>query len=305
MSASGGPRRVLVTGATGFLGTRLVAALGERGHTVVAVGQRANVSFPIAVAYHAFDITTDPERLRQLMRESGSDVLVHLAGPVAKTAPQCDAAGFGLVRAHMALALAVRNAVPADFSGRVIFTSSMTVYGVPARLPILESDPRSPWHLYALAKTAAEDILLAWPDVDLWSLRLPGLFSADRREGGLFHFMRNARAGSALRVTADRPTPWDLLNVDDAVVAVVRAMESPVRRPGAINVSYGEPVEICEVAQWFADHAGRGSAVENATGVVHPRFQMDIARARELLAWPPATLHQRLAQLFAQTGDAP
>jgi hypothetical protein len=64
-----------------------------------------------------------------------------------------------------------------------------------------------------------------------------------------------------------------------------------------VNVSYGDVVELTAIAQWIADHARTGSQVE--CHLVHPPFQLAVARGRTALGWTPPALHARLAELYA------
>ena len=267
--------RVLVTGGAGFLGRHVVRRLEQRGARVTALSRTRDGDL------------ADPAVALSLLSPWRWDAAVNLAGPVTGGAEDLRT-GIDVVAAHVRIALHLQR--HAARGARIVHASSMTVYGPPERLPVAEDHPRRPQHLYALGKVLAEDILDGAA-----ILRLPGLFSSERRSGALYHFCRAARAGETLRVTTPVPTPWDILHVDDAADAIVRAVDATATGP--LNISYGEPVELAAIARWIATHAGAGSAVECA--VAHPVFQMDITRARRELAWSPPPLATRLAELYA------
>lgn len=294
--------RVLVTGATGFLGLPLVARLVERGARVTALARSLEgADLPDAVERLPADLTS-ADSLAALAPWRW-DAVVNLAGPVAKGVETFEQ-GTVTATAHVRIALHLLRALPPGFSGRVVHTSSMTVYGLPSSLPVSEDAPRRPIHLYGLGKSLADEIFLAQRGTfDTWILRLPGLFAPWRKGGALFHFARAARRGDPLRVTAAEPIAWDILDVRDAAESIVRALASDHRSPGAINASYGEPVEIVAMARRVAQMAGRGSQVIGPEGVTHPVFQLDITRARALLGWPPVTLESRLAELLASVEE--
>ena len=283
-------RRVLVTGATGFLGRALVPRLADAGWTVTAHGRQ-----PPAVTGATDELRGDLADSVTTLAPWRWDAVVNLAGPVTGGAEPWQE-GVDVVHAHLRISLGLRRCAPA--STRIVHASSMTVYGDVATGVVREDHPRRPRHLYGLAKSVAEEVWLAEPALDAWVLRLPGLFSEHRRSGALYHFCRAARRGEAVRVTATTPTPWHVLHVDDAADALVRALAATERGGGAINVAYRSPVEIVAIATWIAEHAARGSAVEHAN-VAHPVLELDTTRARALLGWDPPSLHDRLARLYA------
>lgn len=294
--------RVLVTGATGFLGRRLVPTLSADGHAVTAHGRAAVSPFLPAIDYVHADLT-DRDQVAALLAPARWDVIVHLAGPVTGGGEDW-AGGVEVVHAHHAIASNLRRWITPGM--RVIHASSMTVYGDPQTAPVTEDHRRAPRHLYALAKSIAEDVWLTDPRIDAWVLRLPGLFSAQRRGGALFHFCRAAAAGAPVRVTTAEPTPWNILDLDDAATAILGAVTASARAPGAINIAYAEPVELVAVARRIAELGGRGSVVEHPAGVTHPIFQLAIDRARELLGWSPPALDTRLAELLtAYSSESP
>lgn len=286
-------RSCLVTGARGFLGQRVVPRLVEAGMAVTALDRNDNApSQGVDVLVEDMTDPEWPERMRSAWRW---DDVVHLAGPVATTSHDVGE-DLQVARAHVRVALALSRALPDAWSGRLIHTSSMVVYGQAPRLPVHESQPLTPRFTYALGKVLAEDVWRSTALPDLWLLRLPGLFAPSRQWGALFHFIRAGLEGRPIRLTAAEPTLWDILHVDDAAEGIVRALDCPSPFRGAMNVSYGEVVELAAIARRISALT-RQVEVINETGVVHPPFQLDITEARERLAWPPRSLQERLEEL--------
>lgn len=307
-------RRIWVTGATGFLGKALVRRLAVSGHHVCAIGRRArqmdwhlSKDAPGSVEPIALDLE-DAARTKALFAEARCDAVIHLAADVAKGGDQAREASLS----HGRIARSVLDALPDGFSGKVVFASSMTVLGTPRAaagpLPVKDGAPRSPGDfLYAQGKAAMEEAAESRPDLDVWILRLPGLFSEERRDGAIGKLIEAAARQSVLPVLFDpnKPFQWDVLHVEDAATAFCRTIASPERGPLILNVSYGEALDLLEVARRIARLDVSGGASKWLPSVGLPPLQLDIAGAKRLLPpWPPASLDVRLKAMFDATRRA-
>jgi UDP-glucose 4-epimerase len=286
--------RVLVCGGSGFLGTVLVARLASAGYRVtVADRHDLEPSLP-GVSSHAVDLE-DAAATTAFLAPWRWDAVVNLAGRVTKEIEAWDE-GVITAASHVRIAANLRLALPEGWQGRFVQVSGMVVYGMPVQVPVPEEHPLQPIHAYGLAKKLAEDVVLAGPPVDCWVLRLAGLFSEARRGGALYGFVRAAHEGRTLDVTAPRPLPWDAIHVDDAVSGIVGALESAATGPGAVNVSYGEPMDLVDVARRIARRSDRPVTVRSS--VEQPSFCLSTEKARQLFTWPPSSLDARLEQLW-------
>ena len=175
----------------------------------------------------------------------------------------------------------------------------MVVYGIPDQLPVNESHARRPVDHYGIAKCVAEDIVASaqkQKHFDVWMLRFPGLFSEERHNGAIYNFVSNAARGTPLTIASSRPTPWEVLHVADAVEGILQVMQSSTRGAGAVNLGYGENMNLLEMAETIVARLNSRSPIENITGFSHPSFYMDIEKARSLINWPPTTFGKRLDQ---------
>lgn len=291
-------RAVLVTGGHGFLGRAVVPALAAAGWrvTVADLATADGAGESIAV-----DLS-DADGARRALAPWPWDAVVNLAGPL----PKPDSSWtdqYQTIAKHVNIALNVCAAIPRDWDGRVVHASSMTVYGLPQKLPVAESHPRNPVDAYGAAKCLAEDVFMAHAlatGTDVVMLRFPGLFSETRAGGALFHFVHAALEGRPIRISAAAPTAWEILHVTDAAAAIVGVLSTARAGPGAVNVGYGSPMSLASVARDLA--ARFGVEVESTPRVDHPEFCLDITKLQAMIPWPPASLEQRIVEFARALG---
>lgn len=142
---------IAVTGATGFVGGRLVAYFASQGHTVLAFGRRAAADWPPGVSYTAWDITTVP-----LPVHEDIDVVIHCAGSIADWGAYPEMYAANVTGTQHVLA-AFRRA------RQFIHVSSSSVYDpfVP-KVRIREDAPPATRYLnaYGATKALAEQVVL-------------------------------------------------------------------------------------------------------------------------------------------------
>ncbi len=300
IARQGVPRfhRILVTGATGLLGSPLVSALTAQGYVVAGMGKRVREVPPGGASEYLYGGLAEPEA-SVLLRPWRWDAVIHLAGPVPRTHHELPEQ-YPLLAEHVSTALTVCAAIPGEWRGRFIHISGMNVYGIPQYLPVDEAHPLRPMNVYGAAKALAEQVVCAWAARerwDLWVLRICGLFTESRRSGAIYQFLAAALQQRLLTISAPVPLPWDVIHVDDAVEAIVRSLESAQECPGPVNIGYGSPVDLSSMARQIIQLTDSRSTIEEKAGVRHPPFQMDIRKAQRLLNWPPTTLEARLDRM--------
>lgn len=267
---------VAVTGAGGFLGRALVAALGRDGaHRVFAV--EGNVLEPASLSGLA-----------------SADAVVHLAALASPRAsardPQAALSTNLLGTIHVARAMRP--------GARLVFASTAQVYGR-SNGPCQEAGPIEPRSVYAATKLAAEGALLALADaIDPVVLRFFNVYGPGQStEYVVGRALQGAREG-AVRLAASAPVR-DLVYIDDAVEAIVRAVSSRASAR-VINVATGRGTAIGEMAALVGKIAGVPVSFESS-GDPDDRLVGDATRAREALGWRAATgLEEGLARSFTR-----
>lgn len=297
-----------MTGGAGYIGSHTVRALRDAGREVVVLDSLelstadAVLGAPLVVG----DIA-DEALVEQVCRDHEVDAIVHFAAyKNVGESMQSPAKYFhNNVDATVHLVEAARRAGV----DRLVFSSSCSVYGTPAQVPVDESQPIAPESVYAETKAMVERVLH-------WYGQVGGLRSVSLRYFNAAGASFDARIGEdwtyalnlipvALRALLlgerqldvfgdDYPTPdgtcvRDYIHVDDLAAAHVAALDY-LHRGGAttaVNVGTGIGSSVREVLDGIERVAGRPvphRVVPRRAGDPAATFA-DTTRARELLGW--------------------
>ena len=174
--------KVAVTGASGSIGSYVLAILHERGHELVAVGRTRPRSDNVRFSPASLE---DQESLERGF--AGADVVVHLAAVTSPLrAPALELLETNVSGTFRVLEAAVRAGV-----GKVVFASSGAATGfsfpcrdrAPRYLPLDEEHPCDPDDTYGLSKLLGEQACGRWSrahDLSTISLRINGTWYVDR-----------------------------------------------------------------------------------------------------------------------------
>ena len=292
--------KIVVTGATGFVGTSLVRALASTGRRsdIVAISRRGP---------RAIDLR-DRNQSEALIREVRPAVLFHLAGLINSTSLD------DLYASNVATTQYLLEAVIAHAPAcRVIVPGSAAEYGrVPeSELPIKEHRVPAPVVPYGLAKTwqSATTGYFAARGANAVVARLfnlVGIGTPTRLSVGAFaEQLRRIRDGEAepLLVVGDLTPRRDFIDVADACAALVALAAAPDVE-GAYNVCSGTSVSMAEVLEIMIEESGVDVevAVDDARlrhkGEI-PDSVGDSSRLRAATGWRPLVpLRESLAGMM-------
>lgn len=276
-------RTVAVTGASGFIGRYLCAALEEAGDRVLRLGRGAPVS--------ESDRQTDYSRDSLPAALEGADALVHLAGRrmTREDAPM-DLAPFWQPNVAQ-IADLVAASRDAGVS-RIVLASTIATYSPTSGLPYREEAPARPINAYALSKLMAEahlEMLTRAKGPSSVALRLAAVYGhGEKGTPALMKFIGQARAGETIVLTGNADYRIDQLYVRDAVSAFQAALASEAQ--GVINIGGGQAWPIGEIAETANAVFGNAGNIRYDTDSEAPMPQtvMALDRAAEALDWRPA-----------------
>jgi UDP-glucuronate 4-epimerase len=283
---------ILVTGAAGLIGGRLVSRLAAEGVAVIATDRRTAESLP-GVRWVTIDLM-DGAALTALMREVQVSAVVHagaISGPMI-------AAGdpHQVISVNVGGALNIAEASLRAGVERLIALSSAGVYGAQATFdPVGEDAPLNATDVYGASKTAAETVLRAYRHdhrLPVIVLRPSSVYGPGRVTACFIRDMiDHARSGEPLALAPEGACRRQFVHVDDVVAAIVGALNAPRFEHFAFNVSGGTWLSEQEIAALAAPVlpglriASIAAPARCLDGEMGP---LDTARARAAFGFSPS-----------------
>ncbi len=309
---------ILLTGGAGYIGSHTFVALVEAGFTPVildnfsnshpAVLQRLETITRKAVRCERGDVLDTPF-VEQVLRRHDIAGVVHFAGD--KAVGESVAKPLKYYHNNLGGAVGLMQAMEAAGCGTLVFSSSATVYGDPASVPIREDFTRSHTNPYGHTKLVIEDMLaaqlVAQPSWKVAILRYfnpvgahpSGLIGEDPADipNNLMPYIAQVATGQRpfLQVFgSDYPTPdgtgvRDYIHVCDLAEGHVAALKALLERGKSltVNLGTGRGNSVLEVVRAFEAAIGRPvpyQLVDRRPGDVAQCYA-DPALAQETLGW--------------------
>ena len=290
--------KILLTGATGFVGRVAARTLESRGHSVRAAlrAPRTGLTFESVVVG---EVGPETDWSRAL---EGVETVVHLAARVHVMRDDADGViEFERVNTEGTLHLARAAAVAG--ARRFVFVSSIKVNGeATTGRPFRADDEPHPGDAYARSKYAAERGLLEIGGIEPVIIR-PPLVHGPGAKGNLARFCRLARSGWPVPL-GGISNRRDLVGVENLANLIERCVWHPAAAGQVFLASDGEALSTPELYRLIAEALGRqarmvkvpvtlmralagplglGAEIDRLT----ESLELDITKTRELLGWEP------------------
>ena len=279
---------VLVTGGAGYIGSHTCLALLEAGYEVIVIDNLSNskiqsISRIQALAgktlkFYETDIR-DQQKTAAVCRENKIDTVIHFAG--LKAVGESVDNPLRYYQNNVAGTLALCEVMASSNVKNLVFSSSATVYGDPARVPIAENCPLAPTNPYGNSKLFIEQILKDLYASDrLWNIVLLRYFNpvgahVSGRIGedpngipnNLMPFICQVASGKREKLfvfgndypTRDGTGIRDYIHVNDLALGHIKAIDKMAENPGVViyNLGTGRGYSVLEVIQAFEKASGK------------------------------------------------
>ncbi len=325
------PRRVLITGGAGFIGSHLVDLLLEQGDEVTVVdnlstGRRENL--PGAHSRFRFIEADLSDALRAFGRGERFDQIYHLAAAVGVKLVMADQIRAIETNVEQTAAL-LRFAVSRSPEGEgvpTLLASSSEVYGKSPNSPFSEDDDAvygpttiGRWS-YACSKAIDEYLGLAYARQNRLPVVIARFFNTvgPRQVGDygmvLPRFVYAALRGEALTIFGDGTQSRCFCDVRDVVQVLPRMLESEAARGRVFNVGSDQPITIAALADLVVRTLGSksGRRLVPFSEAYPPGFedlrvrQPDLSRIRAIVGFEPrVTLERTIRDIAASLEWSP
>ena len=296
---------VLVSGGAGYIGSHTVIALHEAGYSVVVADNLCNSSekalervgaiISAKVPFYRLDLQDEAAVEEMFQKEPGIDSVIHFAG--LKAVGESVEKPLEYYDNNLGSTLTLLKVMRSHGVKNFVFSSSATVYGNPATVPITEQFPRSATNPYGYTKLMIEQILTdvhhAAPEMNIALLRYfnpigahpSGMIGEDPNgiPNNLVPYIAQVAVGKLERVRVfgnDYPTPdgtgvRDYIHVMDLAQGHVCALRKLAENCGlaVYNLGTGKGYSVLEVIRAFGEACGRKLPYE-----ICPRRPGDIAQ---------------------------
>jgi UDP-glucose 4-epimerase len=312
---------ILLTGGAGYIGSHTYLALVEAGYRPVILDDFSNSD--TEVLQRLQQITgrevlcergnaRDGDMLRALMRRHDVQAVIHFAG--FKAVGESVAQPLKYFENNLGSTIALLQAMADSDCRHLVFSSSATVYGDPASVPITESFPRSHTNPYGHTKLVCEEMIAAQckalPTLRAGVLRYfnpvgahpSGLIGEDPSgiPNNLMPFVTQVAVGKRARLqvfgsdypTADGTGVRDYIHVQDLAQAHVAAVRQLLSGADSftVNVGTGQGYSVLEVVRAFEQASGKAvpyDLVARRPGDVAQCYA-DATLAKAVLQWEAA-----------------
>lgn len=310
--------KILVTGGVGYIGSHTCVELLNAGYEIVVVDNLSNSSEMAldrvreitgkSLTFYALDIR-DADGMTKVFAAHNVDAVIHFAG--LKAVGESVEQALKYYQNNVQGTLTLCDVMQQHGVYHLVFSSSATVYGDPATVPITEDFPLSATNPYGRSKLMIEEILRdLYVSNSAWNIALlryfnpvgahhSGRIGEDPADipNNLMPFISQVAVGRLPRLSvfgADYPTPdgtgvRDYIHVVDLSLGHLKAVEKLQSKPGVVtyNLGTGQGYSVLEMIKAFENATGREvpyDIVARRPGDIAVCYA-DAALARRELGW--------------------
>lgn len=308
-------KRVLITGAAGFIGSNLTSKLLSEGYQVSGIDNFDDFYDPALKLNNIADFIDNPhfklykgdirdkEFIKSIFRETTPDYVVHLAAR-AGVRPSIEKPEL-YYDVNVNGTLCILEVMKENNIRNLIFASSSSVYGNNQKVPFSETDnvdnPISP---YAASKKAGELLCYTYHhlyDFNVFCLRFFTVYGYNQRpEMAIQQFGRLIEEEKSIRMYGDGSSRRDYTYIEDIVSGIIASINK-VSGFEIINLGNNDTIKLIDLINLIGKTIGKDPLIEQhpmQPGDVNITYA-DITKAQKLLNYQPKhSIEEGLKKMF-------
>lgn len=286
-------RNIIITGGTGFIGSHLLIKLIENKANIVLLGRDSNkpqISDLIEkrkINFIKYDLTKGDQNISTIIADA--DCLVHLGAFIPRSGASTDDDLYKSIKVNIqGTCNLLKDFQP--YIKKIVFASTVDVYGIPVEIPINEQHPTNPVTYYGSSKLAAEKYLSVFSgyySIKNTILRFSHVYGpGEISNKAIPNFIRMVINGEPPIIFGDGSDVRDYVYVDDVVNATILAIQKNCN--GIYNVTSGKGYSISETAKRIIKFSKKDIKPTFKPGGKKPtKFIFDISKAQKDLGYFP------------------
>jgi nucleoside-diphosphate-sugar epimerase len=293
---------ILLTGATGFLGSALLNRLQKDGHTVTGISEHGNQQKGILAIS-----LLDEKAVFDIVQATCPDIIFHVGAFVDlsreyRVAKEC-------LKTNTIGTLILLEAAKKANVVKMVFASTEEVYGN-GPTPYTEDQILNPPSPYAVSKIAAESLLTLYAQENRMSgyiFRIGTMYGADQQKNKFIStLVRQAKTNQEIRIP-NAQNQRDYIYVDDVVAAFMQALVLSEKVPlEVINIGSGVATSMAQFVDSIKETVQSHSVIIDGGVALRPNespyWLMDISKAKRILRWEPKiTLEVGIAKMISES----
>lgn len=295
-------KKVLITGASGFVGQHLIKQLKQQYEIIGAVSPRSSLSSLDGVTYTALDVA-DSEATQTIVEQQRPDYIVHLAAQTTNwfqnPAPMFATNLSGTINLYEAVWLLKEKD---GYNPKILYVSSSEVYGRTTNPELISEDaPFYPVNHYASSKAAADRVSYGYSQSNKLNIVIARAFThtgPGKKQGTFVSDMaaqivqlEQDAKGNEIRV-GNLNAVRDYLDVRDVVRAYKLILEADLLPGTALNVCSGKGVRVRDILDSMIKLANKEIVAKNDPERTRPSdvpvFVGDNTKLMQATGWKPS-----------------
>ncbi len=297
---------ILITGATGFIGSHLCKELTLKKYNVFGLSPSNNFqNIKSLLKQKKFHLLRGDIRnlnfLKRTIKKHQIKIIFHLAAALPHGDDIKDP--FLLFEVNARGTLNLLNAAHLNGVEKFIYASSSSVYSEPSEyLPVDENHPTCPSTIYGISKLEGELYCNAYSKVmNVIVLRYCGAYGVGQDEHyATYRFVKQALKNEPITIYGDGKQSSDFTYIEDIVRGTILAMEK--NKPGIYNISSGEETSIRDLAKKIINLTNaKSKIILTKKNTNRPfRFFLNTSKAHKLLGYSPFSLKEGLSRYISE-----